>query len=155
MFVLLALINGGLTVLSRVVNAVLSDRIGSMGGSLVNHAVGGAAAGLLLLAGVGTGTLRLAGVPWWQFAGGCLGVLVVAASNYAVRHAGAALFAVLLLLFQLVTSAVIDHWGLLGQPPMPITPLRLLGLVLLGTGAVLVVTDREQKPADAASGPDP
>jgi transporter family-2 protein len=142
MFVLLAIINGGLTVVGRVVNAVLSDRVGSMGGSLINHAVGWGVAGVLLIAGIGTGSLRLAGVPWWQLLGGCFGVLVVAASNYAVRHAGTVLFAVLLLLFQLATSAVIDQWGLLGQASMPVTPLRLLGLALLGAGTVLVVTDR-------------
>lgn len=144
MFIVLAVVNGGLTVLSRVVNAVLSDRVGSMRGSLVNHAVGWGGAGCLLVMGMGAGTLQLTGVSWWMLTGGCFGVLVVAASNYAVRHAGTALFAVLLLTFQLITSAVIDHFALLGQDPMPVTPLRLLGLVLLIVGAVLVVTDRER-----------
>ena len=133
--------------LSRVVNAVLSDRVGSLRGSFVNHAVGWIGSGLLLAFGVGTGMLHLGGVSWLYLSGGCLGVLVVAASNYAVRHIGTALFSVLLLTFQLVTSAVIDHFALLGQEMVPITPVRLVGLALLALGAALVLTDQEHNPS--------
>lgn len=142
LFSLLALTNGLLAVLSRVVNAALSEHVGSLRGSLVNHAVGlGAVAGLLL-AGAGTGTVRLTGIAPVYLSGGVLGVLVVAASNYAVRHAGAALFAVLVLTFQLIGSALIDHFGWLGQAPIGLSWTRVLGLGLLIAGAVLIVTDR-------------
>lgn len=133
--------------LSRVVNAVLSDRVGSLRGSLVNHAVGWIGSGLLLAFGIGTGVLQLGGVSWLYLSGGCLGVLVVAASNYAVRHIGTVLFSVLLLTFQLVTSAVIDHFALLGQEMVPITPVRLVGLALLALGAALVLTDQQHSPS--------
>jgi hypothetical protein len=39
-YILLAIANGALAVESRIVNASLSDRIGDLGGSFVNHAVG-------------------------------------------------------------------------------------------------------------------
>ena len=149
MFFLLALTNGLLAVLSRVVNAALSDHVGSLRGSLVNHAVGFAAVAGLVLAGVGTGTIRLSGIAPVYLSGGVLGVLVVAASNYAVRHAGAALFAVLILTFQLIGSALIDHFGWLGQTPITLSWTRMLGLGLLIVGAVLVVTDRETVEAAA------
>jgi len=142
MFILLALVNGTITVLSRVVNAALSARIGSLRGSLVNHVVGFGFAGLLLAVGIRTGTLQWGRVPVIYFTGGCLGVLIVAASNYAVRHAGTVLFAVLLLTFQLMSSAVIDHFGLMGGDMIPITALRAIGLVLVIAGALLVITDR-------------
>lgn len=142
MFILLALVNGTITVLSRIVNAALAARVGSLRGSLVNHAVGLGFAGLLLIAGLRTGTFQWEGIPLVYFVGGCLGVLVVAASNYAVQHIGAVLFSVLLLAFQLLTSAVIDHFGLMGGDTIPLTGPRALGLVLLVVGAVLVITDR-------------
>jgi transporter family-2 protein len=151
MFFLLALTNGLLAVLSRVVNASLSDHVGSLRGSLVNHAVGLAAVAGLVLVGMGTGTIRAAGIAPVYLSGGVLGVLVVAASNYAVRHAGAALFAVLILTFQLLGSALIDHFGWLGQAPITLSWTRMLGLGLLIAGAVLVVTDRETVEATAAS----
>lgn len=143
MFVLLAFTNGLFTVLARVVNAALSDHVGSLRGSLVNHAVGLAVVGAVLLGGVGSGAVRVTGIAPVYLSGGVLGVLVVAASNYAVRHAGSTLFAVLILTFQLIGSALIDHFGWLGQSPIALSWTRMLGLGLLVVGAVLVVTDRE------------
>ncbi len=144
MFFALAFANGLLAVGSRVVNAALSDHVGSLRGSLVNHLVGAAAVGVVLLVGIGSGALsaglEVAPIYW---SGGVLGVLVVAASNYAVRHTGVTLFAVLILAFQLIGSALIDHYGLLGQSPIALSWPRLLGLGLLIGGALLVVTDRD------------
>lgn len=153
MFFFLAFTNGLLTVLARVVNAALSDHVGSLQGSLVNHFVGLAVVGTLLLIGVRSGTISVAGVAPVYLSGGILGVLVVAASNYAVRHAGAVLFAVLLLAFQLVGSALIDHFGWFGQSPIVLSWTRVLGLALLIAGAVLVVTDRETMEAAEADEP--
>lgn len=143
MFFLLAFANGLFAVLARVVNASLSDHLGDLRGSLVNHAVGLGGVGTLLLGGIGSGVVRVTGIPLVYLSGGILGVLVVAASNYAVRRAGATLFAVLVLTFQLLGSALIDHFGWLGQTPIALSWTRLLGLGLLIGGAVLVVTDRE------------
>ncbi len=153
MFLALAFANGLLAVLARVVNARLSDHVGSLRGSLVNHAVGLLIVAGLLLLGLGGGAVRLGGVAPVYLSGGVLGVLVVAISNYAVRHAGAALFAVLVLAFQLVGSALIDHYGWLGQSPISLSWARLGGLVLLIVGGVLVVTDGNAIRA-ASAGPD-
>jgi transporter family-2 protein len=150
MFFVLAAANGLLVVVSRVVNAALSDHVGSLRGSLVNHGVGLALAAGVLALGVGQGTMQVGGVPPFYLTGGILGVLVVAASNYAVRHAGAVLFSVLVLAFQLVGSALIDHFGWLGQTPIPLSWSRLLGLTLLLVGAVLVVTDQHAGEASLA-----
>ena len=152
MYILLAIVTGTITVVSRVVNAALATRIGSLRGSFVNHIVGALFAGLLLAVGVRTGVLRWSGIPLAYFLGGSLGVLIVAASNYAVQHAGAVVFAVLLLAFQLVSSACIDHFGWMGGDVIPMTLTRGVGLALIVGGAVLVVTDRAaHRPAGAAS----
>ncbi len=143
MFFVFAFANGLLAVCARVVNARLSDHVGDVRGSLVNHAVGLAVVAGLLLIGLGGGTVRVTGIPLIYLSGGILGVLVVAASNYAVRHAGAVLFSVLVLAFQLIGSALIDHFGWLGQTPIALSWTRVLGLGLLIVGAVIVVTDRE------------
>ncbi|MCS4153318.1 transporter family-2 protein [Salinibacter ruber] len=143
MFVFLAFTNGLFAVLARVVNAALSDHVGSLRGSFVNHATGLVAVATLLLGGAGSGALLITNVNPVYLSGGVLGVLVVAASNYAVRHAGSTLFAVLILTFQLLGSAIIDHFGWLGQTPITLSWTRLLGLCLLIGGAILVVTDQE------------
>lgn len=153
MFFFAAFTNGLLAVLARVVNAALSDHIGSLQGSLVNHAVGCVVVVALLVVGVGQGTVRVSGIAPIYLSGGILGVLVVAASNYAVRHAGTVLFAVLILAFQLLGSALIDHFGVLGQSAIPLSWTRIVGLGLLIAGATLVVTDRETMVAAGASAP--
>ena len=159
MFFVLAFANGLLAVWARVVNARLSDHVGNLRGSLVNHAVGAVIAAVLLLLGLGGGAVRLGGIDPVYLSGGVLGVMVVAISNYAVRHAGAALFAVLVLAFQLIGSALIDHYGWLGQSPIALSWSRLAGLVLLIAGGTLVVTDGSAVQAtgdgpDAAPPPD-
>jgi len=156
MFFVLAFTNGLFAVLARVVNASLSEHVGSLRGSLVNHAVGlGVVAGTLGV-GIGTGGMHLAEVNPVYLSGGVLGVLVVAASNYAVRHGGTVLFAVLALAFQLVGSALIDHFGCLGQTPIALSGPRVLGIGLLMAGAVLIVTDRETMAAtDSAEASSP
>ena len=142
MFFLLAFTNGLFAVLARVVNAALSNHVGSLRGSFVNHAVGLGIAGALVVGGLGTGIVRVSGVPLIYLSGGVLGVLVVAASNYAVRHAASPLFAALVLTFQPLGSGLIDPFGWFGQTPIALSWTRLLGLGLLVLGAMLVVTDR-------------
>lgn len=153
LYVLLAFGNGLLTVASRLLNASLGTRVGSLAGSFVNHGVGTLGAALLLLGGLGTGTMAgLGGIPWIYLTGGCFGVVVVAISNYAVRHVGAALFAILLLGGQLSTSAVIDHFGLLGTLRIAMTPGKMVGLVLILVGALLVLSEtRARPPREAAA----
>ncbi len=157
MYILLALTTGAITVASRIANAALASRVGSMRSSFVNHLAGTLFAGVLLAVGVRTGVLRWSGIPLVYFLGGSLGVLVVAASNYAVQYAGTVVFAVLILTFQLITSAGIDHFGWMGGEVIPMTIERGVGLALIIGGAVLVVTDRvARRPADGASAsPDP
>lgn len=47
---------------------------------------------------------------------------------------------------QLVSSAVIDHFALFGAPHKPISPQRLLGLVVLAAGAVIAQTAASAQP---------
>jgi transporter family-2 protein len=147
LFYLLALSNGVIGALSRLVNAALATYVGSLTGSLINHIVGTVAAGALLLVGVRTGVLQWGGLPWYYWIGGCMGVFVVAASNYAVPRIGAVLLGMLLLAAQLITSAGLDHWGALGGSPIELTWQRVLGLALVLAGAGLTLTERRRRRA--------
>ena len=52
---------------------------------------------------------------------------------------GAAALLALVVLGQLATSLLVDHFGWLGFPQHPLTPLRLLGALLLFGGMLLIV----------------
>jgi len=141
----LALLNGVIGSLSRLVNASLAVFAGSLRGSLINHIVGTVVAGGLLAAGLRTGILQLGGLPWYYWVGGCMGVFVVAASNYAVPRIGAVLLGMLLLAAQLITSAGLDHFGLLGGSPIALSWTRIAGLALVLTGAAVTMTERRRR----------
>lgn len=144
MYILLALCNGVIGATSRLVNAALATRAGSLRGSMINHIVGTIVAAALLLAGVRTGVLQIGGLAWFYWIGGCMGVFVVAASNYAVPRIGAVLLGVLLLAAQLMTSAGLDHFGLLGGTAIELSWMRMAGLALVLIGAVTATIARKR-----------
>lgn len=144
MYILLALCNGVIGATSRLVNAALATRVGSLRGSLINHIVGTIVAAALLLVGLRTGVIQMGGLAWFYWIGGCMGVFVVAASNYAVPRIGAVLLGVLLLAAQLVTSAGLDHFGLLGGTAIELSWMRLAGLALVLTGAITATVARNK-----------
>lgn len=150
LFYVLAALNGVLGSISRLLNAALGATLGSLEGSWVNHVVGTAFAGGLLLVGWRTGTMQ-GGLPWYYWIGGCMGVGVVAAGNYVIPRIGAVLFALLLLAMQLIASATLDHFGWLGGVVIPLSPQRVSGLLLLFGGALLALYERK---AAAPSGSD-
>jgi len=101
-------------------------------GALVTLAL--AATGLF-----GKGTLSgAASAPWWAWIGGAISVAVVLASVIALPKAGAETVIAATVVGQLVSSAVLDHFGWLGVPKIPFNVWRALGTALLIGGALLM-----------------
>ena len=82
---------------------------------------------------------QLAAVPAWAWLGGILGAFYVAASVIVGPRLGAATLLALVVLGQLGTSLIVDHFGWLGFAQHPITISRLAGAALLFCGVVLIV----------------
>lgn len=82
---------------------------------------------------------QLAAVPAWAWLGGILGAFYVASSVIVGPRLGAATLLALVVLGQLGTSLVVDHFGWLGFAQHSITAVRLLGAGLLFAGVVLIV----------------
>lgn len=78
------------------------------------------------------------GAPWWVWIGGLLGAFYVFASIILTPRLGAATTVGLILTGQLLASVVMDHFGLLRLPVQEVTPLRLLGVLLMIGGVFLV-----------------
>jgi bacterial/archaeal transporter family-2 protein len=139
LYIVLAIFDGWVATMSRLVNSSLGSYVGSLKGSCINHVVGTVFAGLLLLLGVGSGQLQFEGIPIYYFIGGMLGVFLVTFNNAAVPVIGAAAVAILMLFAQLLTSSIIDQFGLFGAQVLPMTPLKCAGLALLVVGSCLVM----------------
>jgi transporter family-2 protein len=76
--------------------------------------------------------------PWWNWIGGPLGALIVLAGAALTARLGAALFIALVVGGQLISSLVLDHFGLLGLNAQPVTPGRLLGAALVVAGVLCI-----------------
>lgn len=76
--------------------------------------------------------------PWWCWTGGLLGAFFVAVTIFLVPQLGATTMLSLVLAGQMVASLIYDHYGALAFPVHPISPLRIIGVLLIAIGAILI-----------------
>lgn len=76
-------------------------------------------------------TLRFAGAPWYVYLVGVMGIAIVASSSWCTLHVGASAFMALSTAGQLVSSALIDRFGLFGMPVTRIRKRQLPGYALV------------------------
>lgn len=81
---------------------------------------------------------QFAAVPAWAWLGGVLGAFYVASSVIVGPKLGAATLLALVVLGQLGTSLLVDHFGWLGFAQHPLTLMRLAGAALLFAGVLLI-----------------
>jgi bacterial/archaeal transporter family-2 protein len=138
--VILTAAAGGLIALQAPINAGLGKATGNMPAALVSFLVGTAAlAAIVVVSGKVGGLDSTFDVSWYYLLGGVLGAIYVANALIAVSVIGAGGVAALTVAAQLAASVAIDRLGLFGLDEVPLTPERLLGVVLLFVGTVLVV----------------
>jgi bacterial/archaeal transporter family-2 protein len=86
--------------------------------------------------GIG-GLHHLGKTPPWMWLGGLMGLTVVTSITFAQPRIGTTAVIGILIAAQLVMGAFIDRFGLFGVHQIAISPLRVLGIALLGIGAAL------------------
>jgi transporter family-2 protein len=75
--------------------------------------------------------------PAWMWIGGLMGLTVVTAITFAQPRIGATATIGILIAGQILMGAIIDRYGLFGVDQIAISPVRALGIALLGIGAAL------------------
>jgi bacterial/archaeal transporter family-2 protein len=139
LLVLLMACGGVAVAMQPSINARLARNIGNLESSLISFAVGT----LALLVAVmifGRGSLRgVGGASWWELTGGFLGAYFVTMTIIAVPRLGTAAVMAIAITGQLVSGAMLDHYGLFGLRQIPLTALRGIGILLLCLGASLVI----------------
>jgi len=98
-----------------------------------------AAVGLLVVRRSLAGYERALHQPWWMLLGGVMGLLIVFTVTYAGPRIGVAATVGILIAGQLAMGAAIDRFGLFGVDRVALSWPRVVGLVLLGLGAVLTL----------------
>jgi len=140
-YVLLPLVGGAFIAAQAPVNARLRLVLDSaLGSALVSFLVGIA---ILLVAVLAVGEAGnvlagLGGGPWWAYLGGPLGAGFVVAALVAAPRVGVTATFVAVITGQVLLAALIDRFGLLGQPAIAVTPERIAAIGLLGISVVLL-----------------
>lgn len=140
-YYLLVVAAGVSVALQQVLNARLRAELGSpWWAGFTSYAVGVLA---MLAAVVATGEPRLTGAmaartSWPSWTGGLFGAAFIGTAILMVPRLGAATVLALIVVGQMLGSLLFDHFGVLGLPQHPATPVRLAGALLLVLGAVLI-----------------
>ncbi|HET9322976.1 MAG TPA: DMT family transporter [Gaiellaceae bacterium] len=138
-YLLFALLAGAMLPIQFGINAQLAHWVGgSMRAAFVSFLVGAAALLVAVLVAQRGWPDRAGDAPWWVWTGGLLGAFYVVGSIVTAPKLGAATLVALILAGQAIASLLVDHFGWVGFPENPITPVRLFGVGLLAAGVVLV-----------------
>ena len=81
---------------------------------------------------------KLKEVPFWLLTAGMMGGALVFGIAWAMPQLGAGTAFVLMIAGQVVSGMIFSHFGLLGSPVEPISMIKVIGVILLVTGAAIV-----------------
>ncbi|MFH1027672.1 MAG: DMT family transporter [Pseudomonadota bacterium] len=137
---LLLMVCGGMAIaLQPSINARVAQKTGAFESSLISFAVGTLAL-LIVTMIAGKGSLRgIACASWWELTGGFLGAFFVTLTIISVPRIGTTAVMAMVITGQLITGAALDHFGAFGLRQVPFSPLRALGILLLASGAWLII----------------
>jgi transporter family-2 protein len=134
----LAVVSGFAITLQGQFMGWLDRVLGTKESVFLTYASGGAVITLIFLA-TGAGRLRAAGLPWYVYTTGLLGLIIVATIGFVIPRLGAARGFTLILASQFLLAALIDHFGWFGAVVRPLDLSKSVGLAVMLAGVWLVV----------------
>jgi transporter family-2 protein len=138
--VLIMAVVGGFIALQAPINAGLGKATGNFAAAAISFAIGTALlAAIVAVSGKVGGIGNVTHVEWYYLLGGALGAAYVFSALVLVTEIGAGPVAAATVTGQLITSVALDRLGVLGLDQEPITPGKVLGVLLLLAGTYLVV----------------
>ncbi|BAF58274.1 MAG: DMT family transporter [Pelotomaculum sp.] len=122
-------------------NSALGKVVGLWETTFIVHVTGLVLVSLLLLVcRDGDGSLaNVFQAPWYTFLGGVLGVMIVYAVIRSMPRVGVAPATTAIILGQVFTAGLVDHFGLFGMNKIPFSLYNVLGTLLMAGGAWLIL----------------
>ena len=137
--ILLMLVAGAAISLQSLFSGTIGSRVGVMESVFVVHLGGLLLAAAILLGMRGGNLAAWRVVPWYAYSAGFLGVVIVGAYSYSVSRIGLASAITLAIVVQLILSAVLDHFGVLGAAQRSFDLSRGIGIAVLLVGTWLIL----------------
>lgn len=136
----LAFVSGVLMAIQGSLNTGLSKIVGLLETTFIVHLTGTLLALLLLLAGMGKGSLAAwQQAPWYSWLGGIIGVAIIYLVAASIPQVGVANATTAIIVGQVATAVLIDYLGGFGLDRAACSPKQLFGLLLLAAGARLLL----------------
>ena len=131
----------GLAIAAQTLFAgVLGHHVGVMESVFIIHLGGLLASGAFLLFTRGGNLAAWRAAPWYiVLFGGLLGVIIVGGYAFVIPRIGLAPAITLAVSTQLIFSALLSHYGVLGALQQPLTISRIAGIAVLLVGTWLIV----------------
>lgn len=85
---------------------------------------------------------KVAGLPWWAWAGGAAGAIGITANILLFPKLGAMQTVLMPMLGQIITGFFVDSFGLFNSPVYPISAMRILGFIIVLIGIFYVVSHK-------------
>ncbi|PTK91928.1 DMT family transporter [Staphylococcus gallinarum] len=137
-FYIIAIVAGIFLSIEGSIYAVLGDHIGKLESSLYNFAVGSIILAIALLF-LGKGTLSYTvRAPKWELTGGLLGVVYLTVLVFAIPVIGVGLAMGSVVVGQMIMSAIIEHYGLLGSEKKPLRIEKIIAIILMIIALTLI-----------------
>lgn len=124
----------------------------------ISFLVGSLCLALLTWATAGTITFDAAHFvtqPWWLWIGGLVGVAAMTTTVLLLPIIGALYSTALNLTAQVITTLVIDHFGLFGVEVYQVSPWRLIGALVVLLAALMAVVAGRRRPQVNQRSPSP
>ncbi|MDN5312176.1 MAG: bacterial/archaeal transporter family-2 protein [Thermoanaerobacteraceae bacterium] len=121
-------------------NSALSKAIGLSEATFVVHFSATVVMLIILILGISHGNWgNYSQVPWYYYLGGFIGVLITYGVVVSIPKLGVAVATTAIIVGQVLTACLVDHFGFFGLEKIPFTWLKFLGLVFLSIGAKLLL----------------
>lgn len=132
-YMIVALLNGILIALARIINSHLGLSVGIFKASFWNHLVGFVLLLIILLFSTNSIPDINTDIPYIVYVGGVIGVLFVAINNYVLPKIGITKTVILVVSGQMISAVIID----LKDKSITAILLQILGILLLVLGVYL------------------
>ncbi len=140
---LLAALTGIAIGVQSTITSRVGAQIGDIRTGILTNTMGGVIAGGMMLV-----WLLREGPEAWRVpplligataVSGFIGILIITGISFSLQRAGVAAGLAGVIFGQLLISILIDSYGIGGADPIPLTPGRILGLLVTGFGVYLML----------------
>lgn len=140
LYIIIAFAAGIALASQSAINTQLSKAVGNepIIATLISFAVGSVLLFFIALfkTDLWAGLSAIPQQPWWKLIGGALGALVVFTTVLLAPKLGITAMLFFIIIGQLISAAVIDHFGLIGMSIREVNFSKLIGLIIVAFGLI-------------------